>query len=112
MEGTACYALCCNMCQCDRVGMCVIRSQCVGDGEGVEMGQLEGKETKGKKNRGKNRNRQTGGRRAAGADREDGWMGVFYEHIQQLPMQQELKRCRESNTNDNTYFRHSIYISK
>lgn len=69
--------------------MCAIMSDCVGDGEGVETGELEGKETEGKKNRGKNRNRQIEGRRAAGADREGGWLGVFYAHIQELPTQQD-----------------------
>lgn len=49
--------------------MCTIMSKCVGDGEGVETGKMEGKETEGKKNRGKNRNRQIEGRRAAETDR-------------------------------------------
>lgn len=39
--------------------MCAIMSECVGDGEGVETDELEGKETEGKKNR----------RRKTGTDR-------------------------------------------
>ena len=52
--------------------MCVIMSECVGDGEGVDTDELEGKETEGKKNRDQNRNGQIEGRRAAGTDREGG----------------------------------------
>lgn len=103
------YALCCNVCQGNRVGMCTIMSKCVGDGEGVETGKLEGKETEGKKNRGKNGNRQIEGRRAAETDREGGCLGVFSEQNQELPMQHGLKRWRESNTSDYyTYCRHGV----
>ncbi len=83
--------------------MCVIMSDCVGDGEGVETGELEGKEMEGKKKSVKNRNRQIEGRRAAGADMEGGWLGVFYARIQELPTKQGLKRWRESNRNDMVY---------
>lgn len=91
--------------------MCAIMSDCVGDGEGVETGKLEGKEMEGKKNRGKNRNRQIEGRRAAAANREGGWLGVFYAQMQELPKKHGLKRWRESKRNDYTYFRHNmVYI--
>ena len=43
---TALWCVC--VCVCARVGMCAIMSECVGDGEGVEAGELEGKETEGK----------------------------------------------------------------
>lgn len=53
--------------------MRTIMSECVGDAEGVETGELEGKEMEGKKNRCKNRNRQIEGGRAAETGRE-GWV--------------------------------------
>lgn len=74
--------------------MCVIMSECVGDGEGVDTDELEGKETERKKNRDQNRNGQIKVRRAAGTDREGGWLYGFCEHIQDLPRQQGLKRWR------------------
>lgn len=62
--------------------MCTIMSECVGDGEGVETDELEGKEMEGKKNRCKNR--QIEGRRNE--------KRVFHGQIQDLPTQQGLKR--------------------
>jgi len=56
--------------------MCVTMSEFVRDGEGVETGILEGKETEGEENIGKNRNRQIEGRRASEAGRADGSMSL------------------------------------
>lgn len=47
VEGRAWYALCSNVCQGNRVGMRTIMSERVGDGEGVETGELEGEVNKG-----------------------------------------------------------------
>lgn len=72
--------------------MRTIMSECVGDAEGVETGELEGKEMEGKKNRCRNRNRQIEGGRAAETGREGGWLGVFYGQIQALLAERGLKR--------------------
>lgn len=64
--------------------MCAIMSECVGDGEGVETGKWERKETEGKRNRGKQGKRRREGWRAAGAHREGrGRLDVFREHVQE-----------------------------